>query len=99
MTTGVVSVGRDATLADAAERFLVHGVGSVVIVGGDGAPVGILPFTDIVYHLSGIRREAGELASARDQWESEERRRGAGATGVIDAGGPWSGGNRAPSFR
>lgn len=137
MSTDVVTVAESATLADAAERLLANHVGSVIVVDGDGAPVGIvtetdliragfetghafveigvhqighrpvittkpsasvslvadrmadegvkkvpvmedmdlvgiLTLSDIVAHLSNIRQEAGELASARDEWESEE---------------------------
>lgn len=137
MSTDVVTVDEAATLADAAERLLANGVGSVIVVDSDGAPVGILtetdlvragyetgrPFadvdvgqighrpvittkpsasisrvagrmteegvkkvpvmddlelvgiltySDIVNHLSTIRREASDLAAAREEWESEE---------------------------
>lgn len=137
MSTEVVTVDEAASLADAAERLLANRIGSVIVVDGDGAPLGILtetdlvragyetgrPFadvdvgqighrpvittkptasislvadrmtddgvkkvpvmddmdlvgilthSDIVGHLSTIRREAGELAGAREEWESEE---------------------------
>lgn len=138
MTTDVVTVGRDGTLADAAEALLANDVGSVIVVDDDGTPgailseadliragyetgqpfvevpvdgighrpvvtieptasvsllaermeregvkkvpvmddldlVGIVTLSDVVWHLSDIRREAGELASARERWESEKK--------------------------
>lgn len=134
MSTDVVTVDRDASLATAVERQLSAGVGSVVVL-DDGAPcgivtehdaleaalrtghsldeipvaklahgsvvttqpgttvqavarrmadegvkkvpvidgidlVGILTLTDIVWHLSDIRKELSEVDGARERWES-----------------------------
>lgn len=45
MTTDVVTVPREATLADAVERLLDREVGSVVVV-EDGVPAGLVTETD-----------------------------------------------------
>lgn len=54
MSTEVVTVGVDATLADAADRLLDAGVGSVIVV-EDGEPLGILTESDVL----GAARETG----------------------------------------
>ncbi|MFC6757966.1 MULTISPECIES: CBS domain-containing protein [Haloarcula] len=47
MSTEVVTVGLEATLADAADRLLNAGVGSVIVV-EDGEPVGIVTESDVL---------------------------------------------------
>lgn len=47
MSTDVVTVGADETLADTADRLLAAGVGSVIVV-EDGGPVGILTESDVL---------------------------------------------------
>ena len=134
MSTDVVTVDREATLAEAVERLLAHAVGSVIVL-DDGDPagivtesdvleailetglplaeipvaklqhdpvittspdrsvlgvarrmadndtekvpvmdglelVGVVTHSDIVWHLSDIRREASKLDQAHDRWES-----------------------------
>jgi CBS domain-containing protein len=134
MTTDVVTVDSDATLREAVEQSLTHGVGSVIVL-ADGNPagivtesdaleaaletgrpldeipvaklyhgsivttqstrtvqrvarrmadndvkkvpviddldlVGIVTHSDIVWHLSDIRREASRLDAAHDRWQS-----------------------------
>jgi CBS domain-containing protein len=136
MSTGVVTVPADATVADAVSKILDHDVGSVVVL-NDGNPVGmvtesdalqgaletgrsldsipitelthrsvitvapgttvrkvarkmaehdikklpvmdgvellgIITMTDIVWHLSDIRKEAASLDALRDRWESSD---------------------------
>lgn len=133
MTTDVVTAAHDATLRAAVEQLLSEGVGSVIVVDGDGYPVGMvtesdalraayetglpldeiavadlshravvttppdrtvqsvarrmaeegvkkvpvmdgielvgmITLTDVVWHLSEIRKEATELAEMPDQW-------------------------------
>ncbi|MFC6865010.1 CBS domain-containing protein [Halomicroarcula sp. GCM10025817] len=46
MSTDVVTVPVGATLADAVRRLLEEGVGSVVVVDGEGDPVGIVTESD-----------------------------------------------------
>jgi len=46
MATDVVTVPVDGTLAEAADRLLEAGVGSVIVVDGDGDPLGILTESD-----------------------------------------------------
>lgn len=134
MTTDVVTVDHDATLDEAVNQLLTHGVGSVIVVEDDnpagivtesdalaatlksGRPlddipvaklqhgpmvttnptntvqrvarrmadndvkkvpviddlelVGIVTHSDIVWHLSDIRREASRLDAAHDRWDS-----------------------------
>jgi len=48
MSTDVVTVGVDATLADAADRLLDAGVGSVIVVNADRHPLGILTESDVL---------------------------------------------------
>jgi len=48
MSTTVVTVDREATLADAAAELLDNGVGSVIIVGEDHTPIGILTESDLI---------------------------------------------------
>ena len=53
MSTDVVTVPVDATLAAAVRRLLEHGVGSVIVVDADGNPVGIVTESDAL----GLARE------------------------------------------
>jgi len=48
MSTAVVTVDVEGTLADAADKLLDAGVGSVVVVDADGNPVGILTESDVL---------------------------------------------------
>lgn len=46
MSTQVVTVRVDATVADVADRLLTNGVGSVIVVDGDGNPTGMVTESD-----------------------------------------------------
>jgi CBS domain-containing protein len=59
MSTDVVTVGADATVADAVDRLLDNGVGSVIVV-EDGTPAGIVTESDALC----IARETGKPLSA-----------------------------------
>jgi len=48
MSTEVVTVSVDATLADAADRLVDTSVGSVIVVDADGHPLGILTESDML---------------------------------------------------
>ncbi|PSP82905.1 signal transduction protein [Halobacteriales archaeon QS_6_64_34] len=60
MSTDVITVGADATLADATTRLLDAGVGSVMVV-EDGEPVGILTESDILQAARETGRALGEI--------------------------------------
>ena len=60
MSTDVITVGADATLADATTRLLDAGVGSVMVV-EDGEPVGILTESDILQAARETGRVLGEI--------------------------------------
>jgi CBS domain-containing protein len=55
MSTDVVTVPLATTVHDAAGRLLDSGVGSVIVVDDDGAPVGILTESDLI--SAGYRTE------------------------------------------
>jgi len=57
MSTDVVTVALDATVADAVDQLLEAGVGSVIVV-EDGEPVGILTESDV---LSAAREDGSAL--------------------------------------
>jgi CBS domain-containing protein len=57
MTGTVVTAGSEASVREVAELMRERNVGSVVLVGGDGAPVGIVTDRDLV---------VGALADGRD---------------------------------
>ncbi|MEF8881542.1 MAG: CBS domain-containing protein [Halapricum sp.] len=46
MTTDVVTCDADATLREAVDRLLEHGVGSVILTSDEGNPTGIITETD-----------------------------------------------------
>lgn len=58
MSTDIVTVPVDATLADAVERLLANGIGSVVVL-ADGNPTGIVTETDA---LAAARETGAPLA-------------------------------------
>lgn len=47
MTSGVLTVTADETVADAATSLLEQGIGSLVVVDEDGHPVGMFTTTDL----------------------------------------------------
>lgn len=53
MTPDVVTVGVDATVAEAARAMAEAGVGHLPVVDGDGRAVGIVSGTDLTAHLAG----------------------------------------------
>jgi len=61
MTTEVVTVGIDATLAEAVGKLLTEGVGSVVVVDGE-TPTGIVTETDTLEAAHERGRPLGEIA-------------------------------------
>jgi CBS domain-containing protein len=56
MSTEVVTVPADGTVGDAFDRLLDHGIGSVIVVDGDGNPAGIVTESDVLR----VARERGE---------------------------------------
>jgi len=60
MSTDVVTVDLAATAADAADRLLVAGVGSVIVV-EDDEPVGILTESDVLRAARDTGRELGAI--------------------------------------
>ena len=56
MSTEVVTVPADGTVGDAVDRLLDHGIGSVIVVDGDGNPAGIVTESDVLR----VARERGE---------------------------------------
>lgn len=62
MSRDVVTVPLEATVAEAVDRLLDAGVGSVVVLGGDGNPVGIVTETDALR----AARDAGKPLSDID---------------------------------
>ena len=62
MSTAVVTVDVEATLADAAGKLLDAGVGSVVVVDADGNPLGILTESDVLE----AARDTGSALQAID---------------------------------
>lgn len=61
----VVSVGLDATVAEAVSTLAAHNVGVVVVVDADNHPIGILSERDIIRSLSDgpefLRRSVAEV--------------------------------------
>jgi CBS domain-containing protein len=60
MSTDVVTVHVGATLQEAAGELLEHGVGSVILVDGDRAPVGMLTESDLIRATYRSERAFGE---------------------------------------
>ncbi len=56
MSTEVVTVPLDATVADAVDRLLDNGIGSVIVVDADGNPAGIVTESDVLR----VARETGQ---------------------------------------
>ena len=55
MTTSVVSIPEDATVADAAKKLLDSRIHRLLVVDKDGGPLGILSTTDIIREMRGTR--------------------------------------------
>lgn len=60
MSTSVVTVDVEGTVADAVDRLLDAGVGSVIVV-EDGDPVGILTESDVLQSARDTGRPLGEI--------------------------------------
>jgi len=56
MSTEVVTVPLDATVADAVDRLLDNGVGSVIVVDPEGNPAGMVTESDVLQ----VARETGQ---------------------------------------
>jgi len=56
MSTEVVTIPVDATVADAVDRLLAAGVGSVIVVDSDDTPIGIVTETDALT----VARDTGD---------------------------------------
>ena len=63
MTTAVVTAGPDASVLAVAELMREHNVGSVVLVAGDGRPVGFITDRDIVLSVVAQARPHTERAA------------------------------------
>jgi predicted transcriptional regulator len=55
MTTRVVSISENATVAEAATKLLESNIHRLLVVDADNAPLGILSTTDIVREMRGTR--------------------------------------------
>jgi len=55
MTENVISISEDATVEEAAKRLLESHIHRLLVVGEEGAPLGILSTTDIVREMRGTR--------------------------------------------
>lgn len=67
----VVTTKPSATVPHVASRMATKGVKKVPVM-DDLDLVGIITLTDIVWHLSAIRKEASALADAREQWDPND---------------------------
>jgi CBS domain-containing protein len=63
MTQAVVSAGPDASVHEVAQLLREHNVGSVVLVSGDGRPVGFITDRDIVLSVVAQARPHTERAA------------------------------------
>ena len=55
MTSEVITISRDATVAEAAKRMLESHIHRLVVVDEDGMPLGILSTTDIIRDMRGSK--------------------------------------------
>ena len=55
MTARVISISEDATVGEAVQKLLVSNIHRLLVVGGDGTPLGILSTTDIIREMRGSR--------------------------------------------
>ena len=68
MSTDAVTVRLESDLARAVGELLDAGVGSIVVVDGEGNSLGIVTETDIVWHLSDLRQEAASPNDPPAEW-------------------------------
>lgn len=61
MSTEVVTVPLDATVADAVDRLLDNGIGSVIVVDSDGNPAGIVTESDVLRVARETGRPLGDI--------------------------------------
>lgn len=70
MSRPVLTISPDATVHQAADRFAADGVKHLLVA--DGLEMlGVVTFTDIIEHLSDIRRETADAFRARERWEGD----------------------------
>ena len=62
MTTDIVAVSPETTVAEAARRMLVHRVSAVPVVDPDNRPLGLVSEGDVMRHFS------AQFQSKRAQW-------------------------------
>ena len=62
MTTDLVTVSPETTVAEAARRMLIHHVSAVLVVGPDNRPLGLVSEGDVMRHFS------AQFQSKRAQW-------------------------------
>ena len=61
MSSPVIMVGENDSTADAAILMKEHGIGAIIVHGGDSQPVGILTERDLVYRIIAMGRVPGEI--------------------------------------
>ena len=62
MTTDLVTVSPETTVAEAARRMLIHHVSAVPVVDPDNRPLGLVSEGDVMRHFS------AQFQSKRAQW-------------------------------
>ena len=62
MTTDLVTVSPETTVAEAARRMLIHHVSAVPVVDSDNRPLGLVSEGDVMRHFS------AQFQSKRAQW-------------------------------
>ncbi len=60
MTTPVASLAADTPLRDAAGMLTGNSISGALVVDPNGVPMGVVSMFDIVSHLAGLERPAGE---------------------------------------
>ncbi len=61
MSSPVIMVGENDSTADAAILMKKHGIGAIIVHGGESQPVGILTERDLVYRVIAMGRVPGEI--------------------------------------
>lgn len=59
-SAAVITIGPDQTLHEASQLLAKHRIGALVVVDGDGRPVGILSERDIVREMATLKSEVVE---------------------------------------
>ncbi|MDE3190345.1 MAG: CBS domain-containing protein [Acidobacteriota bacterium] len=73
MTTEVISVRRETPLREVARTLSERGISGVPVVGDDGAVVGVVSETDILFKERGPTAPVGLLAQVLDPRSAKER--------------------------